>query len=672
MTTPTVPLFLLAFTLASLAVYVYFKMRLQLVPSAVLCIVLVVVLAAGLVVSCVQTPRPHEETFANNTSLMPESGWLEHIRKHTSPEDYTVRNATTQPTPSTTKLLIQHADSEAVMLPTNMTSNQLSYVLRVWVTATNRSTLQRTNPVHIRYNPSNSTDVHDVPIQYRIVEEQQVPYDGIVGARWFLVESSAFQIPPSATNVHWQLNATLTETHWCTFDVQYKRPSHDFHPIDGLQALYSTFLDGSVLHHKRWHDESGYNAVTSFADTPTLADNGIVLESQWNGPSSSLLVSNNDCQNTDNNIVNFTLSFYYKTPPSTQASTPPGTHSSQSDDVVEAFGNSTERFTLFTVFGKYRNQKQFDNPPNYFIRCEVDTANSRLYFIQQQVPDTNTGVYAKKQFYVPLQNHSNDPVLYTMVVQSSTRAEGNIDVYINKKHETTHTKWLDLNYSLQTTDHITWGASAAHSSSSSSGFPPSYANHGSLYMLALFNRGLSKDDVRKLSQYVLHKYNAPTPTRSSLAKQKTYEYYVPREFRSPQNNSSTSTQQPYDDDDSKCGNEKESAVACVKYKPQSSDSSMTCSYVASDAVNEQCVKGLNVDDNFYYYPVTNQSCQDAMQMLTVVQQDAQDIGMEWKYDTVEGFTYRSQLSDDAYNKLTPQQKMNVLNDQTFLRTYRKI
>ena len=647
----SLPLFLVALVLVTVAGWLYYRahsstMSATLRPTTVICAILVAILAVGLGTTCFSTHSPTESFVSDpHTGAMPECEWVAYVDKHTSRDEYSLRQATTQPTPATTQLLIQHAGSGEVLLPTRMSSNQLAYVLRVWVTAPNRDVLQNTNPFHIRYHQTGTTELDDIPTQYRIVEEQHVPYDGLVGTHWFLVESSAFRVPESATNVHWQLNATSVETHWCTFDVQNKRPTHDFEPTNGLQALYSTFLEGSNIHDKQWYDESGHDAVTSFTHAPKMNGKGVVIQHAWTGPSATLLVSNNDgqCSNS-NNIRNFTLSFYYQAPTAEPTQQKP----TQSSDVTQP------TTTLFTIYGTYRNQQGHDNPPRYFLRCDLNATNQHLCFVQQHVPDERTGVYAEKTFYVPLRVHSEDPVLYTVVVHSNTRTSGNIDVYTNKKHETHLTKWLDLNYSLKAQDHIIWGD--AHSIGKEA--------RGILYMMALFNTALHQDQVKQLSKYVLHKYNTPTPPTQQ--QQQVYDYYVPTPSQGHGSQgemcSSRTKEQPSNTNQA-------STLACVKYKPNAINKTMSCSYVAE----QQCTKGVNADDGFYYYPVSNQGCNDAMRMVNVIQDDAQDMGMQWKGDdSVEGFTYRSQLTDDAYNKLTPQQKMNVLNDQTFLRTYRKI
>lgn len=670
----SVPLLLVAFVLVGLTGFLYYRAHTTtalatLQPTTVMCAVLVVVLVVGISASCYSpdyTDGVANEAFttSHRANLMPECEWMAYINKHVSPEECSIRDATTQPTPATTKLLVQHADSGEVMLPTQMQTSPLAYVLRVWVTATNRNALQRTNPFHICYSTTRTKHTQDIATQYRIVEEQHVPYDALVGTRWFLVESSAFRVPPSATSVHWLLNATSHETHWSTFEVQHKRNTPDFEPTDGLRALYSTFLEGSNIHNRRWHDESGHDGVTLFDETPKKEDKGVVVPSVWTGPSSSLLVSN-DSDNghcTDNkNIVNFTMSFYYKAPaaPPASATAPPPPQ-------------PTEPFTLFTIYGKYRNQQQRDNPPNYFLRCEVDASKEHLCFVQQHVPDGAKCMYAEKKFVVPLPNHSDEPVLYTVVVQSNTRTSGDIDVFTNGKHEKRVTKWLDLNYNLQRDDHVVWGDRPAHTGHTHHEHAHSSGSHGILYMLALFNTALARHQVRLLSRCVLRKYNSPP-----VIKAKTYEYYVPVQQLNTedalygQQNGGVGDTGNADDAD-EAGNIPSQQVACVKYKPSATDgiSDMTCSYVASGE-EEKCAKGKSTDDDFYYYPVPNQNCDEAMNMLNAVQEDAKDLGMQWQHEPVDGFSYRSQLTDDAYNKLTPQQKMNVLNDRTYLRTYRK-
>ena len=80
-----------------------------------------------------------------------------------------------------------------------------------------------------------------------------------------------------------------------------------------------------------------------------------------------------------------------------------------------------------------------------------------------------------------------------------------------------------------------------------------------------------------------------------------------------------------------------------------------------------------MQDGYHYYPLGNTSCEDATQQLRTVEKRARDVGMNWRCgEEIEGFTYRSELSDDVYQNLTPSEKMNVLNDQQYLRTYRKI
>lgn len=761
-----------------------------LTPTSALCILLLSVLLIGACASCGSATQLREKFTSNNrANLYPESMWMKHIVKHTVPQYYILRDATTQPIPAINKLLVQYPGGSPVLLPTTMVAGPFAYVLRVWVTATGREALQRNNPFDIKYTKANTNTLMNIASQYRIVEEQNVAYDALPGKRWFLVESSSFRVPSTATNVQWQLNKTNEELHWCGFEIQYTRPTPDFEPTEGLQALYSTFLQGSNIHGHQWHDESGYDAITKFDKIPTKRDKGIVIDKAWHGPLSKLLTKNgNDEQ--PGNIVDFTISFYYKSPSQIQSTTvqsttrdhhssletsanvddsasPPhsntvfeknrknqyGIQSSKTKDGVHippltakqiyemkiAFrsadnrltadelvsvmaeadesitheqanyilalydanrdnkfdenefislssegihanaNTNTNTFTLFTIYGTYRNPKRHDNPPNYFLRCEVNPEKGEMYFVQQQETDHSSGVYNEKRLSIPLKNHHNAPVLYTFVVSNSGSKErsARVDVYTNSDIvKSDDSEWLDINYDFKGTDRIVWGHMPTVSDT-----PQPDIDTGVMYQLSLYNTALTTDQVDILSAYTLRTYYAPQKSKIQIA-----EYYVPVQVSSAKNDSAddensnrdeTHTEKVSEQKDTDCpapnwSSNGTTQVACVKYKPNYYQE-MTCRYVSPMDVDVKCPKGKNLQDGFHYYPLSNTRCEDATQQLREVEQRARDVGMNWHGgEEVEGFTYRSELSDDAYNLLTPSEKMNILNDMQYLRTCRKL
>ena len=67
--------------------------------------------------------------------------------------------------------------------------------------------------------------------------------------------------------------------------------------------------------------------------------------------------------------------------------------------------------------------------------------------------------------------------------------------------------------------------------------------------------------------------------------------------------------------------------------------------------------------------VPNHTCDSAIEYVTQTTQNAQEMGMEWNMNT-NGFVYRSKLNNNEYHNMTPDEKMNVLNDVPFNRNYR--
>ena len=624
--------------------------------SHVVCGALVFVLISCMICTCVlpNVSSANESFESYRENLLNECDWVKYVQQNTSSDAFDIRTQSSQPTQTTQAVLMQYADGKSLDIPTSLRPTQLAYTMRVWVTAPDRQTLQHINPFAIMYTTASEEQKTLIPTQYRIVEEQNVAYEALPGSRWFLVESSEVRIPTSTTAVYWRLKKTTRDIHWCHFEVQHKRGASDFEPTDGLQALYSTFLEGSNMNQRQWRDESGYNALTQLESVPETNDRGVVLTNSWNGPLSSVLLGQLDgsCSRS-NNLVDFTVTFYYK----------PDNSVSESTNVPIKI--------LFTVYGDHRNRFQHDNPPNYFFRCKVDAQNNRLCIMQQNVTEESPD-YAEKEIYVPLRNQTDEPTLYTIVVHANTRTMGDVHVYANRQLESYMPQWLDLDYEFGDNHRIVWGNNIPTYAQQNYGTNGAIHDKGVLFMHAVYNSALNADQVQILSQYITRKYNTNTNNGDVQ-----YEYYVSLDQDSTNvdddesigEDNSVFEEDVNNDENVKAGIVNQ--VACVKYNP-SDLSKMTCSYVDSELAKNQCPKGKRSTDGSFLYPHINKQCDDAMQGMLDTQATAIDMGMDWTRDSVPGYTYRSQMSDDAYNQLTPHEKMNVLNDQSFHRNYRKL
>lgn len=623
-------------------------------------------------------------TYQEN--MFPHCDWVQYIKKNTNPTYFYVRKSQ-QPTVASNVILVQRPNGPQIDMPTTMSStSSLSYVLRVWVTSASVNALVQNNPFALVYLTATDNQKQSLPIQFQVVFQQNEPYEALPGTQWFLLESSVVNIPAFATFVNWRLEPTQMEVHWADFQIQFKRSAQNFEPSIGLQSLYSTFLPGHQIHQQLWKDESGYNANTYFEQLPISRDNGVIVPSVWNGPLSSVLIGNaNTIQSTSNNIRDFTINFYYK------------------PARLEVFTSVAPDVTLFTIYATYRNYYQYDNPPNYFLRCTMDYTNNQLCITQQAINEID-GIFTRKKLCVPLRNEINEPVLYSIVVTASTRTSGDVCVYANTQLETQQMSWVDLNYDLNSNanNRIIWGQ---YNNNSTNSIPnateiettmltttksqlPSMTNSGGvLYMLSAYNKALSENEVIVLSRYISRSYNVGT----TLQMPPSPKYYTPLSVANLELNPNTPPSlnkwgEDYILNDNTSNNTITQSLtehpppgqtACVKYNtPSLSEggnvNDVSCSYVDTNNVNTLCPNDHQTEGNDLLFPYPNHTCDNAIAYVRQTTQNAHKMGMQWDVNdnTINGFVYRSKLNNDAYNNMTPDEKMNVLDDVPFNRNYR--
>lgn len=640
-----------------------------------------------------------ERFMSYQENLFPSCDWIGFIQDNTDPTNFSIRKSQ-QPTITTNVILVQEPHGPMIDMPTSMSaSSSLSYILRVWVTASSVDALVQNNPFALVYLTATENVKQPIPIQFQVVYKQNQPYDALPGTQWFLLESSVVNVPSYATFVHWRLEPVQQEVHWADFQIQYKRSAQDFEPSIGLQALYSTFLPGFQLQEQLWKDESGFNANTYFDSVPTRQSKGIVIPGVWQGPLSSVLIGNaNTRQSASNNLRDFTITFFYNPP----------------RNVVPSSTTNTLT-TLFTIYATYRNYFQHDNPPNFFFRVVLDTVHNMMCLQQQTTTQQPSGVFRTKQICVPLRNDMNEPVLYSIVVTASTRTTGDVSIFANTQLEVQESSWMDLNYNLNTNSNnrIVWGhiqtptptatnrpndpinvttaVVTTSTTTQNTRVSTNPVNNGVLYMFSAFNRALSHNEIVVLNQYVSRTYNVGTklqlvptpvyytPVSVSVSSEQPSASLIPSSWTTNNDTGDSGLVDNHWGEDT-IPNHAEpppGQVACVQYSvpsPYSTDQpvdDVTCTYVDANDVSTQCPKDSISDNNTMMYPYPNHTCERAVQYVTQTTQHAQDMGMQW--DTPlhrDGFVYRSTISDDTYNQMSPEEKMNVLNDVPFNRNYR--
>ena len=649
---------------------------------------------------CAYLQENRPESFVSyQENLFPQCDWVNYIENNTQPTEFSIRKSQ-QPTIASGVILIQQPTGPHIYMPTTMTASaSLAYILRVWVTSSCVNKLIQNNPFALVYQTATENANQALPLQFQVVYQQNTPYEALPGTQWFLLESSVIHVPPYATFVQWRLEPTLTEVHWADFQIQYKRSAQNFEPSFGLQALYSTFLPGHQLHQQQWVDESGYNAHTLFDQLPITQGKGIVIPGVWNGPLASVLTGHTSALQTPSNRVNirdFTLSFYY-TPPRNQ---------------------TQQIIPLFTIYATYRNDYQYDNPPNYFLRCFINLKNNTLCVVQQTI--AQGGSFVNREMCIPLRNEMNEPILYTIVVRATTRTTGDVLVFANTQLETHQTRWIDLNYDLSANANhrIIWGnlfpqpgtrwpqppqpgtdivgtamtvaepESEPDSEPEPESFEPNPYNTGVLHMFLVYNKALSVEEVGVLHRYVSRSYNVGT----ALHMPTTPQFYTPLSIQTQVGTDANATTPSSFNDwgensimsASSTGQQLPQRVptgrtACVRFKPSHIDndgqdeshSKATCSYVDTSQASTLCPKDTLSEDNHLLYPYANHTCKDAIAYVNQTTQNATNMGMQWgTHSSTNGFVYRSELTHSEYAQMTPTEKMNVLDDEPFNRNYR--
>jgi len=700
-----------------------------------------------------------------------------------------------------------------------------TYLFRVWVTVdtskigptsnTAGKWLQHTTtPFHLRYSttsdgPDSSTDL---VVPFRIVTESDTLQRQNGTYRWFHLESSPVTFPTSTHSVTWRVdstNASLGDRHWFGFDVQRQRAggaSQYIRPGDSMQAMFATYLTTNPFTSTgtSWIDLSGnHNTCTSVngAEIATQADGSINVTGNTvlrGPPSWALLGQSSAATSTTNNVTPFTLSFMYKAtpPPSTLTSTTTPseqkpsasiktTTTATADEPSCSVSPSAPFRTLLTVHATHLNTLQLDNPPNFFLRVQVNPNTNQLRVVQQVVvPDTTVpisssssssshdsagdasamnvdtsgcrsgpqGRITERCMYIPLRgNTSKDPVLYTLSVQPSgtQRNKGDVYVYANSQTEAVELAWLDLSYDLNDSGksgQIIWGdmrqvPSVSEATLTTPTFTPTTSNPfvepasaesggaggaarsttqplspastspldsiGSLYAFLIFSRFLNEDDVHQLhtslfTMYyagangtLLPKGNGATCTNSYWwgdGPSISYNYITPvalvdgandnirnmtntnpTPFQVSFGNSDTqatewvssSTQGMFDllsrGSSSSSSNRGESMQQTIYNSGQSpASSSLSTSPLSPSST-------VLYEDQGPWPESTTATC-----LASASTQSTNPATGNMTLASGPTFTLRSEYTDAEYDMLTPVEKLNVLQDTTFVREPRSL
>ena len=682
---------------------------------------LISAVVVGVLAACCPRVLPlsesvHAETFVSyRENLLPQSEWVDYVKQHADDRAFAIDrsikvpdgggavlvqydaetcarrttkksdkpNKPSQSAPASINLPLTTLDHERA----SAASRKRSYVFRVWVTARSMDELrQTTNPFHLRYT-TRRHNADDTPltldnVHYRFLHEPDTTRRTFSGHRWYHVESSRVTFPDEARSVFWRIDArdaAERTRYWAQLEVQHHRDgaSANIEPANGLQALYTTFLTRHPFgdHKRTWKDESGYDHPSRFVDDRAAElrqGGGVVLHADrhtWLGPASSVLLGDlNASTSNANHVTAFTMSFCYL---------PPSKRSSQATH------------TLFTVYADHRNWYRQDNPPNYFFRVNVNLGTQTMQLVQQDVGSTNSAHHHERKLNIKLRNQTDEPVLYTLVVQRQGRGNADVSVYANAQHESTHADWLDINYNLNADrkSRILWG-DAYHGRANRA---PTRQSVGTLYAFLAYSRALDRAEVRALHRYLFRSfysrrggdqrdaYRYHTPYKSGHGGTHHHAQHHAQHHNTPHNDphkpSSAAdhrSKQPTRDDllkaspayyDSKT-NTKHSDHhhrPRTHHKPQPCSASQPC-----QGEHEYC--DFSVRGQHGTCQMCPSDCATTAHAHVNGKRDCRD---KCAPKIQPPFRKRSQLSDAQYAALTPTQKMDILDDVPFNRCYRK-
>lgn len=657
------------------------------------------------------------ETFVSyRENLLPQQEWVSYVQQHADDRAFAIDRSIKVPdgggavlvqydaeavarrhgkrkdqpsvTPASINLPLATLDHERA----SAASRKRSYVFRVWVTARSMDELrQTTNPFHLRYTTRrHGTD--DVPltldnVHYRFLHEPDTTRRTFSGHRWYHLESSRVTFPDEARSVYWRIDARDAATrtrYWARLEVQHHRggASADIEPANGLQALYTTFLTRHPFgdHKRTWKDESGYDHPSRFVDdrpAELRQGGGVVLHADrhtWLGPTSSVLLGDlNTSTSNANHITAFTMSFCYLPTYRGTKNRARGTH------------------TLFTVYADHRNWYRQDNPPNFFFRVNVNLDTQTMRLVQQDIGDNrnNHAHHHERAISIKLRNETDEPVLYTLVVQRKGRGNAAVSVYANAQHESSHADWLDVNYNLNADrkSRILWG-DAYHGRANRESAQQSI---GTLYAFLAYNRALDHAEVRALHRYLFRSFYS---RRGGDLRDGGYRYHTPYKHEHNSNNrdllpnrhddklhdrkdNDDKRHDRKDNDNRRCQTRDDLLKASPAYynsrgthhRPRNSPHERQKCSASRPCQGEHEYCDFSVRGQHGTCHMCPSDCATTPHEHPHGKRDCRD---KCAPKIRPPFRKRSQLSDVQYSALTPAQKMDILDDLPFNRCYRKL
>lgn len=295
---------------------------------------------------------------------------------------------------------------------------------------------------------------------------------------WYLLKKNTpIQVPHDASHIEWYVGTMASDVqlsapvYWCGFHAAVHLEGADFLPVKhGLTSLHSAFeQQSSVNTLGEWIDLSrtGINAKLSHVDsTFTITDDGgLSFVGPLTGTSSRMLSHNpRQLQENQDNIGVFTITFVY-------------VRDNTSSDAV-----GVQR--MLRVRGEHLDNDSLANPPNYLLDIHIDHDTDELQISQQHYKGN---AWEPVAFRVKL--HA-DVAVYTLVHDGSK----GIRLYSNSTEVAKQDDWFDRSYRVHNPMHsLIWNEEGK--------------TMATLYATLTYNVALKHKQIRKLSKYLMRKYN---------------------------------------------------------------------------------------------------------------------------------------------------------------------
>ena len=300
------------------------------------------------------------------------------------------------------------------------------------------------------------------------------------GIIWYTFEkNNILKLPDDATHVHWYVGTACkqfqipTSIYWCGFEMLNH---YEFLPELPVSRSLTSFFEAfkgprSMTVRGEWYDLSGHLHHAQFSQKnvrPSYTDDGgLNLHDRMIGPPSSVLSKHVTHSTSRENVGPFTLMIMYA-----KVSNPNDRHQ-----------------RLLRVHADHFDSDDGDsNPPSYLMDVMIDHHSNKMQIKQQHKKGESKGNANWSTSSIPIDLHT-DVGVYTIVHDGSK----NIHLYANSVKTDTHLNWFDRNYQLNQNRHLIVNEANTQLST--------------LYALVTFNRALSAMEVRRLTKYLMRRYN---------------------------------------------------------------------------------------------------------------------------------------------------------------------